>query len=187
MQAAPSVLPAILLALLLALRLLCFSFLNYCLRRCQPCDWHTERRRADVVHAYFVAELDAWRISTMFAADTDLQLRANGTSAFSRPTNQKPNAVDVQSLEWIIGEDTSLLLIHILGKESTGIVTRKSHAHLREIVCAEGKEFRDFCNLIRQKCSPRNFDHRANHIVKFYLRFLQDLLCHLIRPVGKNF
>src|ERR1700757_1712251 len=101
MQATPCHFNAILLTLLFALRFLCFPFLDHCLRRRQPGDGHTKRRRADVVHAHFVAEPDAWRISTVLAADTDFQLRTHGASALSCPPNQERYAVDIESLKWI--------------------------------------------------------------------------------------
>src|SRR5882724_752294 len=46
------------------------------LGRRQPCDRHTEWGAAHVVHADFVAEVDAVRVAAMLAADADLQVLA---------------------------------------------------------------------------------------------------------------
>jgi hypothetical protein len=63
---------ALLFLALFAVRLFGRTFFDYGLRRRQPGNRDTERRRAHVVHLHFVAELYAGRISSMFAADSDL-------------------------------------------------------------------------------------------------------------------
>ena len=50
---------------------------------------------------------------------------------------------------------------------------------MRQIVCPEGKEFRDLGDLVRQQSRARNFDHGSDQVIKLYFRFSNDLVARL--------
>src|ERR1700757_3286643 len=98
--------------LLLAFALRGFPFFHYGLRRSQPRDWHAERRSADIIHADLMAELNAFRVAAVLAADADLQIWTRFAALFDAHANHHSNTLNVEGLEGIAGEDAGLLLVH---------------------------------------------------------------------------
>src|ERR671939_423592 len=50
--------------------------------RSETGDWNAERRATHIIQPDFIAELDALRITAMFATDTHFQVRIGCTSLF---------------------------------------------------------------------------------------------------------
>src|ERR1700688_3466181 len=142
-MALPRSAPALFLALV-ATRLLGRPLLDHGLCRGERRNRDAEWRSTDVVHFYFVAELNAGRISSVFAADSNLQLWPNRSPSLNRPANEQSNAMNIQRLKRIIGKDSGFPLVHIFRQEPPGIIPGEPHSHLRQVVCPERKEF---CNL----------------------------------------
>jgi hypothetical protein len=78
------------------------------LGRSQSGDRHAEWRAAHVIHADFVAEVDAVRVAAMFATNADFEvlvvLRLTTIAAFlDADVDQLADAVDVDRLEGVDG------------------------------------------------------------------------------------
>jgi SAM-dependent methyltransferase len=100
-----------------------------------------EGRRADVVHAYGVAEFYTVEVAAVFAADSYLQLGAGFAALVDAPAHQQAYAFGVEGLEGVGAEDAGFLLVNVIGEEAAGVISRETHRRLREVVGAEGEEF----------------------------------------------
>src|SRR5580704_11241517 len=98
-----------------------------------------------------MAELHAIRIPAMLSADSDLQFGPGLSPADNRPLNQHAHTGHVERLKRITLEYSRLLLVNIARQETPGIIPRKAHRRLRQIVCAKREEFRNFRNLLRHQ------------------------------------
>jgi plasmid stability protein len=72
-----------------------FTGLKSRLRRREPGDRHAIGRARDVIQAGLLAEGDRGRIAAMFAADTELQVRARRPAALRRDLDQLANALNI--------------------------------------------------------------------------------------------
>src|SRR6202795_1129235 len=132
-----------------------FSLLfDYRLRCGQPGDGHAERGCAHIVHLDLMAELDAFRVAAVLAADADLQFRPSAPAPRNAHTHQFPDSLDVQSLEGVGGKYPGLFFVDVVWQEAAGVVAREAHGRLRQIVGAEGEELGYFGDLRgEQGCS----------------------------------
>src|SRR5207245_5477248 len=127
-----------------SLSFLRLPFFNHYLS-CGPSrDGNPEGRSADIVHAQPVTELDAVRITAVLAADADFQLEPGLAPLFDAPAHQHADAFDIQGLKWIRTENSGLLFVHVVGKESASVVAGETHGGLREVVGTEGEKLGDF-------------------------------------------
>lgn len=72
---------------------------NNCMRRSQPSDRHAERRAGDIGEADIVAKITVERIAAMFAADTQLDVRAGLLAQLYSHLHQLADAFLIQLLE----------------------------------------------------------------------------------------
>src|SRR5436190_23118432 len=80
------------------------------LGRRQAGDRHAKRRATHVIHAHFVAEMDAVRVAAVFAANADFEVLvgfrpAAFTAFLDADVDQLADAVDVDRLERIDGQN----------------------------------------------------------------------------------
>src|SRR5438309_734498 len=123
----------------------CLLLLQGRLRGRQPGRRHPVRRAADVGQADLVAELDAGGIAPMLAADAELDVGAGLPPEPDGHVHQTPNAPGVQHLERVLGQD---LLVHIPEEElALGVIAAEPVDQLRQVVAAEGEEFRELGDL----------------------------------------
>src|SRR5689334_13955470 len=97
-----------------------------------------------------MAELDALRVATVLAADTNLQLIAGLASTINAPANQLANTAGIKGLEGVSFEDASFFLIRIVGEKAPGVIATEAHRGLRKVVGAEREKFGDFGDLFRE-------------------------------------
>ena len=95
---------------------------------------HTERRAGNVVQANLVAEHHGTRITAVFAADAQLQVRTGLTTQLRSHLHQLANAVRVQTSEGIALED---LVVVVGAEELASVVTGEAKSHLGHVVRAE--------------------------------------------------
>src|ERR1700686_4516320 len=98
----------------------------------------------------------------MLAANSDLEFGPSRSPALNAPAHQLPDAMLVKRLERIVRKYSRLPFVHVVGKETAGIVAGQPHAHLRQVIGPKRKEFRNLGNLSSKDCGPGNLDHRAN-------------------------
>src|ERR1700722_16491903 len=74
-------------------------FFDYRLRRGQACYRHSERRGTDIIHSQCVAELPAFRVSAVLAANAHFQLGPRFPATLRCPAHQHSHAFDIQRLK----------------------------------------------------------------------------------------
>src|SRR2546426_9267794 len=154
------------------------SFLGGGLGRRQPRDWDAVGGAAHVIHTGPVAEPDGNRVTAVLAADADLETRACGASPFDGPEHQLPDPLLVERLERIVCEDSEALFVDVVRQEVPGIIARKGHGHLGEIVGPEGEEFGPAADRLREKRRTRDLDHRSDQVRDPHALLPQD-------PIGR--
>ena len=104
----------------------------------QAGDRHAEGRAADIVVADDVAELDRVGVAAMLAADAHFQVGAGLAAIVDRHLHQAANAIAVDGLEGILGQDA---LRHVGDQEvALGVIAGVAEGHLGQVVGAEGEE-----------------------------------------------
>ena len=91
-------------------------------------DGNAVGRAGDVVQADRVAKLYGARLTAMFTADANLQLRADAPTGSYGDANQLPNTILIQHLKRIVGNYTTF---DVIRKEPTGIVPAETECGLR--------------------------------------------------------
>src|SRR5229473_1709777 len=104
-----------------ALGLQLFRCRSLCCR--QPRCQHAIRRAGNIVQADLVAELNRRRIATMFAADSNLQVRARLASLFDGSLHQLAHTFLVDGREWIALQNAAL---NVSRQELADVVTREA-------------------------------------------------------------
>src|SRR5947208_1998785 len=107
---------------------------HHALRGCQARNRHTIGRAAHVVESDLITKLDRRWIATMFAADSDFQVRSGGPALFKSHLHQTADALAVQFLERVRLQDSFRQIIH---NNLTRVVTRKTERRLGQIIRAE--------------------------------------------------
>src|SRR5258708_22640058 len=130
-----------------------------CLGCGQSCYWDSEGAAAYVVQAQFVAEMDRVWVSPMLAADSDLHLRARLPALGDRHRHEAAHAAFVDRLERVARQDLVLEVAH--DEVALGVVAPIAERHVREVVGAEGEEFRDRRYLARREGLARYLAHAA--------------------------
>ena len=96
-----------------------WSIFNSSLSCCEASDRHTEGRAGYVVKADLVAEFNGCGVTTVFAADTNVEVGVNGSAEGDCHVHQLANTGLVQLSEGIVFED---LRIVVCVKELTSVV-----------------------------------------------------------------
>jgi hypothetical protein len=100
----------------------------------EACNRNAEWRARDVVETHLVAESYRPGLSTMLAANANLQLRSDASSILDGDANQPANSDSVENLERIIGKDAA---IQVRWQKASSVVAAQSVCSLRQIVSAE--------------------------------------------------
>src|SRR5579863_2606412 len=130
-----------------------------------------------------MAELNAVEVSAVLAADTYFKFGTAAAALLNSPSDQHADALGVERLKWIRCEDTSLLLVHVIGKESASVVARKAHRGLCEVVGTEGKELGTFRDLVGKQRGAWEFDHGADDVIELRAGLLDDVVRNAARGI----
>src|SRR6202007_859361 len=90
------------------------------------------------IKAQLVTELDAFRVTTMFTANTELDIRTGLTPLIARDLHQLAHTASVNRGTRSVFHDLELLIVR---KETTGIIPAHTQRGLGKIVRAKAKEF----------------------------------------------
>ena len=80
----------------------------------------------------------------MFAADTQVQIRVRRTTILYSQFDELSDTLLIQRDKRVTFKN---LLFAVFRQERTGVITRESEAHLREVVGTEGEELCSFSNF----------------------------------------
>mmetsp|Transcript_46025 Transcript_46025/g.87823 ORF Transcript_46025/g.87823 Transcript_46025/m.87823 type:complete len:212 (+) Transcript_46025:252-887(+) len=125
----------------------------------KPSNRHSHWGAGDFVQAHFRKEFDRCRVTSMLAANAQVQVGLDGAPFFRSHSNQLTHAVDIDCFERILGDDFQLL---VRGQELVDVVTAEPVRHLCEIIGTKGEEVRELGNLPRHQCSTRQLNHSAH-------------------------
>src|ERR1700680_3805644 len=98
----------------------------------------------------------------MRRANSDLEFGPSRSPALNAPAHQLPDAMLVKRLERVVRKYSGLPFVHVVRKETAGIIAGHPHPQRRQGIGTKRKEFRDLGNLSSEDCGPGNLDHRAN-------------------------
>src|SRR4051794_7488982 len=112
----------------------------------------------------------------MFAADSDLQIRARLAAFLHGNLHQLAHALLIDGGKRIALQNPSL---DVSRQEFADVIAREAVRSLRKIVCAEAEELRIGSNLIGNRASARQLNHRPDQILNSSSLFFKDLLSHL--------
>lgn len=112
----------------------CFGVAEHRLGRGKPGDGHPVRRAGNIVQAERMAELDRFRIATMFATDPKLDVRARPATALNGHFYQRAHTVLVNRHERVFRQHAPGIVIT---EKCPRIIAGKTEACLRQIVGAK--------------------------------------------------
>src|SRR5580693_1510312 len=119
--------------------------------------------------------LHTFRVSTMFTTDSEFDVRSGFAPVVTGHFHQLSDPGVIDRREGVVPDYIQLFVVR---QEAAGIITAHPQGGLRQIVRAETKEFSIFRDLVGDDCTPGNFDHRADQVIKSNLSFLGDLSSH---------
>ena len=144
---------------------------NRSLSSSQTGNRNTIRRAGNIVQTDGIEELNGLRITAVFTADTQMQIRI-GCAAFNGSTaNQFANAVNIDGSKRISNINA---FGSVFVKNSTGIVTAHTQSGLGQVVGTETEERGRLGNFFSHQCSSRQFNHRADQVVNLLAFFSED-------------
>jgi hypothetical protein len=116
-------------------------------------------RARDIGDANVMAEMDGVGVSSLFATNTDFELRVCCPSQIDAHLHQNANALSIQNLEGVVMKNPRL---GVKRQELVfSIFTRKRVGGLRKIVGAEREEFSKTCKISGTGTGTNGFDHRT--------------------------
>src|SRR5580704_15939489 len=116
-----------------------------------------------------------FRVSTMFTAYSELDVRSGFAPVVTGHFHQLSDPGLIDRRERVVPD---VIQFFIVRQEAPGIIAAHPQGGLRQIVRAETKKFSIFGDLVGDDCTPWNFDHRADQVIKSNLSFLGDLSSH---------
>ena len=117
------------------------------------------------------------RIAAVLAANAEFQIgRAPATAFDRRCCTSSPTPSLIESLEWIARDRASCSTYALRNVPASSRLRPKSR--LRQIVRAEREELGRVGDLVGGQSGARQFDHRADEIVRTSRRVLAE---HLLR------
>src|SRR6185503_15511995 len=135
-------------------------------------DRHAVRRRRHVGEADLMAERDRRRIAAVLTADPDLEPRPRLASALDGDAHHRADAVAVEDLERVRGND---LLLDVLGEEALlRVVARDAKDRLRQVIRSEREELGLRGDLVGDEARARDLDHRAELVGDLLSAFFED-------------
>src|SRR5660398_170190 len=136
----------------------------HCLGRRQSSQRHTIRTTAYVVQAHSLAEVHACGLSSVFTADTKLDIRLDATALTHSGIQELTYAGLIQLLKRILRND---FFFQVMGEELTlRIVSRKTEGCLSEIICPEAEEIRMSGYVVRSQRRPGWLNHSSHQVFK---------------------
>src|SRR3972149_905294 len=124
--------------------------------------------------------LDGLGVATMFATDSDLEVRTGCTAINDSHFHQLTYTFPVDRLEWVLGQD---FLFDICDqKVSLSIIPRIAKSHLGEVVGAKREELGKFSNFGRCNCGTWNFDHRSELVAEVDFLLIHHSLGYPFQP-----
>ena len=112
----------------------------------------------------------------MLATDADFHAGAGLATQFYGDAHELGQAIPIDGLEGILGEDA---LLDVIDQETLlGVVTADAESGLGEIVGAEGEELGVLGDLISRQGCTGDFDHRAEFVIDFDALFRHDFFGH---------
>ena len=109
----------------------------------------------------------------MFAADAELDVRTRLPPERDAEAHHRADAFAVDGRERIRLQDFE---IRVRAEERARVVAAHAERRLRQVVRAEGEEFRLFGDLVRRGARARDFDHRADLVGNLHLVFRHDFV-----------
>ena len=97
-----------------------FGSFDSCLSCCKSCDRHAERRAGYVVKTDAVAEFNGCGVTTVFAADTNVEVGIYGLTKGDSHLHELTNANLVELSEGVIFKDLGVI---VSVEELTSVVT----------------------------------------------------------------
>src|SRR6185369_3291276 len=104
---------------------------------CQFSDRDAESRATHVIEAHPMTKSDRSGVSTMLAANADLQVLTGFPPPLDAYAHELADAPFIDADERIVRVDA---LSHVAGKELAGVVARQAEAGLGKVVGAEGEK-----------------------------------------------
>jgi hypothetical protein len=120
-----------------------------------------------------MAEINAARIATVLAANSDFEIAAPCSAALDAHSDERADAFLIEGLERVVAENS---LLKVIGEKTADVVAGKAEAGLREIVGAEGEEFGALGDLVGDDAAAGDFDHCADVIFDLDAVFFHDLV-----------
>ena len=124
-----------------------------------------------------MAEFHRVRITTVFAADAELDVRAGLAALGDGDLHELANAGAVERGEGVLLEDFRFGVGH---EEGAHVVAADAESGLGEVVGAEAEELGALGNLVGGERTARDFDHGADLVFKLHLflrhHFLGDAM-----------
>src|SRR5262245_23478812 len=108
-----------------------------------------------------MAEGDRGRVAAVLAADADFELWPGLATALDADADQRADALLIERHERIARQNSAR---GVDAEETRRIVAADAEGGLRQIVGAEGKEFRALCDLVGEQRRARQLDHGADLI-----------------------
>src|SRR5258707_15435778 len=116
-----------------------------------------------------------FRVSTMFTANSEFDVRSGFAPVVTGNFHQFSDPGLIDRRERVVSDYIQLFVVR---QEAAGIIAAHPQGGLRQIVRPKTKEFSIFRDLVSENCTPGNFDHRADQVIKSNLSFLGDLSGH---------
>ena len=108
-----------------------------------------------------MTELDGIGIAAVFAADAELDVRADAAPALNAEAHHRTDAFLVDRRERIALHDFQA---DVVADERSGVVSAHAERRLRQVVRPEREEFRVFGDFVGRGAGARDFDHRADFV-----------------------
>ena len=138
-----------------------------------------------------MAEVNGGRVTTVLAADADLQVGVGSPPLLYTYPHQPAHAVLIKRLEGIGFQDVKqyrialrvhfarLYAVHVLHQElALGVIAAVAKGHLRQVIGAEGEKVSVLGDLTGGESSAGHLDHRAEHAFDLDTFFFHHLLRH---------
>src|SRR5690242_20097611 len=118
-----------------------------------------------------MAKLDAIRVSTVFAANPQLNARTSLVSLLHGHFDELAHTGLIDCSEGILLDDFQFL---VRPEEGARVIPAHAEAGLRQIVGAEAEKLSRLRNLVSRERSPRHLNHCAHQVIELDSFLLHD-------------
>src|SRR5450432_410862 len=133
-----------------------------------------------------MTELYAVRITSVFAANSHLQLGIGLAALLDSPAHEHAYPPSVEALERVSSKHPGLLFVHIVWEEASRIVTGQSHRCLRQVIGTEREELRHFGDLSGKQSGARQLNHRAHQVWQLHASLLDQVVGDSSSSIGQD-